>query len=183
MAEVCIIFTESLGSALISKCLRVVKMMLNFIIKRSPLYASAMLVGFVSGWLMLAQGKGQAPSMLIHNVPHILQKPDFCGEACVAMVLQKLGHDVDQDYVFDQSGLNPVHGRGCHTKELKAAVEKIGFDCGDVWHKVKADSAEEIEKHWREIEGNLAKGIPTIACMHYDNSQNTTEHFRLLLGL
>ena len=28
---------------------------------------------------------------LIKDVPHVAQKPDFCGEACVEMVLKKLG--------------------------------------------------------------------------------------------
>jgi hypothetical protein len=33
-------------------------------------------------------------STLNEGVPHILQKPDFCGEACAAMMLQKLGETV-----------------------------------------------------------------------------------------
>jgi hypothetical protein len=58
------------------------------------------------------------PSVLIAGVPHIRQEPDFCGEACVAMALQKLGHDVDQRAVFDRTGLDPRLGRGAATAEL-----------------------------------------------------------------
>ena len=46
------------------------------------------------------------------------------------MHLRKLGHKVDQDFVFNQSGLDPALGRGCWTKELAAAlrenVENVG---------------------------------------------------------
>ena len=45
--------------------------------------------------------------VLIKGVPHVVQKPDFCGEACAEMFLRKLGKRMDQDYVFDQSGLDP----------------------------------------------------------------------------
>jgi hypothetical protein len=51
-------------------------------------------------------------SVLIRDVPFVRQKPDFCGEACAEMYLRKLKVAVDQDYVFDQSGLDPVLGRG-----------------------------------------------------------------------
>lgn len=62
--------------------------------------------------LILGMSVAAAP-LRIDGVPHIRQKPDFCGEACVAMYLQKLGQDVDQDYVFDKSGLDPNEARGC----------------------------------------------------------------------
>ena len=47
-------------------------------------------------------------SALIAGVPHIRQEPDFCGEACVEMVLRKLGKRGDQNYVFNMSGLDPA---------------------------------------------------------------------------
>ena len=49
-------------------------------------------------------------SVLIEGVPHVKQKPDFCGEACAEMYLTKLGKAMDQDYVFDQAGLDPLLG-------------------------------------------------------------------------
>ena len=33
-------------------------------------------------------------SVRIDNVPHVKQKPDFCGEACAEMYLRKLGHRI-----------------------------------------------------------------------------------------
>src|SRR5689334_10226369 len=44
-------------------------------------------------------------SVLVEGVPHVKQKPDFCGEACAEMYLTKLGKVMDQDYVFDQAGI------------------------------------------------------------------------------
>ena len=122
-------------------------------------------------------------SVLIRDVPHIRQKPDFCGEACAAMYLRKLGRPVDQDYVFDQSGLDPLQGRGCYTKELAAALRNIGFRIGPVWYKVaKAKQSEQMEAQWKSMHADLSAGVPSIICMHYDRNSNTTEHFRLVLG-
>jgi hypothetical protein len=42
-------------------------------------------------------------SSLIEEVPHIYQKPDFSGEAAAAMYLRKLGHQVDQEALFNRS--------------------------------------------------------------------------------
>ena len=120
---------------------------------------------------------------LIKDVPFIRQKPDFCGEACAAMFLRKLGQAVDQDYVFDQSGLDPLLGRGCYSKELKVALEKIGFELGAIQHKVKvADLKEEMEGLWKAVHADLLKGTPSIVCMRYRDRPVTTEHFRLILG-
>ncbi len=47
--------------------------------------------------------------VLLRNVPHIEQKPDFCGEACVAMWLAKLGQpEWTQDQVFNAARLDPA---------------------------------------------------------------------------
>src|SRR5437763_7114639 len=78
------------------------------------------------------------PVVLIAGVPHIRQEPDFCGEACVAMYLKKLGYDVDQRAVFDRAGVDPRLGRGVNTPELKHAVEAFGFRPGPVWNKISA---------------------------------------------
>ena len=127
-----------------------------------------------------------AAPILIGGVPHVRQKPDFCGEACAAMWLRKLGHDVDQDDVFDQSGLDPLQARGCRTVELAAALRKIGFKVGDVWRRVDAEKADRaaavVEAEWDALRADLAKGVPSIVCTHYDDKPATTEHFRLVLG-
>ena len=122
-------------------------------------------------------------SVLIRDVPHIEQKPDFCGEACVAMALQKLGKPADQDFVFDQSGLSPIHGRGCYTKDLAEAVRNIGFDAGKVWYKVRPASAQaDLVRLFQVIQADLMNGHTTVVCMHYNDQPETTEHFRLIVG-
>jgi hypothetical protein len=123
------------------------------------------------------------PSVLITEVPHIAQRPDFCGEACAAMYLAKLGHAMDQDDVFDQAGLNPELGRGCYTRELVTALTRIGFRVGPTWYTASAARAEsDIDERFQELHADLKSGIPSIVCMRYDDRPETTEHFRLVLG-
>ncbi|OHB66494.1 MAG: hypothetical protein A2V70_17880 [Planctomycetes bacterium RBG_13_63_9] len=129
----------------------------------------------------------QYKSVLIRDVPHVRQKSDFCGEACAAMYLRKLGQPIDQDYVFDQSGLDPMQARGCYTKELAAALSSIGFDVGPVWHKVPAaEQAKHPESLWKALHADLLAGVPSIVCMYYaersSTEQSSPEHFRLILG-
>lgn len=122
-------------------------------------------------------------SVLIKDVPHVFQKSDFCGEACAEMFLKKLGQSMDQDFVFDQSGLDPIEGRGCFTRELATALRRIGFDIGDVWFLVAAGDAErQLDAHFRDLHSDLARGVPSILCMRYDDRPEATEHFRLVLG-
>lgn len=124
-----------------------------------------------------------AEPILIRNVPHISQKPDFCGEACVSMALTALGVKVDQDAVFDHSGLDPLAGRGCYTTELVRAVGDLGFDPGPVWLKVDPSKADEqIEQAATQVERDLAGGRMSILCTHFDDSPTSPEHFRLFVG-
>ena len=131
-----------------------------------------------------ADGNAAGPdSVVIRNVPHIHQKPDFCGEACVAMALQKLGKPADQDFVFDLSGLSPVQGRGCYTNELAVAVRNAGFDAGQIWYKVSANNADaELERLFIGLHEDLMAGHTSVVCMHYNDRPDTTEHFRLIVG-
>jgi hypothetical protein len=39
-----------------------------------------------------------------------------------------------------------------------------------------------VEREWRALNADLSRGVPSIVCMHCDNSPHTTEHFRLVLG-
>ena len=122
-------------------------------------------------------------SVLIKEVPHVRQKPDFCGEAAAASYLQKLGHPVDQDYVFDCSGLDPMLARGCHTKELAAALTNIGFRIGPIWHKIPAARhREQMEAQWKAMHADLLAAVPSIVCTHYSDKPGSSEHFRLVLG-
>ena len=76
------------------------------------------------------------------------------------------------------SKLDPTLGRGCYTKELKIALSNIGFKTGAVWYNIKPkNSIKAMKKQWKQIENDLKKGIPSIVCMHYSDSPNTTETF------
>ena len=122
-------------------------------------------------------------SVLIEGVPHVKQKPDFCGEACAEMYLTKLGKAMDQDYVFDQAGVDPLLGRGCYTRELATALHRIGFRTGDVWYSVSASNAQQqLDSQFRDLHKDLVAGVPSIICMRYDDHPSATEHFRLILG-
>ncbi len=121
-------------------------------------------------------------SVLIRDIPHVLQKPDFCGEACVAAWLAKLGLPIDQDAVFDRSGLDPHLGRGCYTKELVAAMKNLGFATGKVWYSFKAKEApKQLDALWQQVRADLDAGQPSVVCTRFDDKPNTTEHFRLVV--
>jgi hypothetical protein len=128
---------------------------------------------------------GADPLVSVHltEIPHVRQKPDFCGEACAVMALKGLGHDTDQDAVFDLAGLDPALGRGLYAPELKRAVERLGFRPGKVWHKVSARAPDRgMEPIFRAIHADLKRGVPSIVCTRFDESPDTTEHFRLVVG-
>lgn len=122
-------------------------------------------------------------SVLIEGVPHVEQKPDFCGEACVEMFSSVGGAGIDQDTVFGLAGVDPALGRGAYTKEMKAALLRIGYDIGDVWHRVEVARLDHgIEALWSALHKDLQDGVPSIVCTRYDEQPDTTEHFRLILG-
>lgn len=135
--------------------------------------------------LLCAAALADAPyaDVLIADVPHVVQKPDFCGEACTEMYLHKLGHTITQDQVFNASGLDPTLGRGCYTAELDTALRRLGFRTGTVRHTVAAARADkQLEEQWGALHADLLQGVPSIVCMHYSDRPQTTEHFRLVLG-
>ncbi|BBM88070.1 C39 family peptidase [Candidatus Uabimicrobium amorphum] len=122
-------------------------------------------------------------STLITDVPHIKQKPDFCGEACAAMYLQKLGTKIDQDDVFNLSTLDASLGRGCYTPELATSLKEMGFKVGRIWYKAQGPNFNiGIHQQWNKLYQDLLRGTPSIVCMHYSDEPHTTEHFRLVLG-
>jgi hypothetical protein len=123
------------------------------------------------------------PDALINGIPHVKQLDDFCGEACVEMMLRKLGKSGNQNYVFDMSGLDPLRGRGCYSSDLALALKRIGFKIGNIFISIDAARAnDEIEAQWKLLHSDLIKGIPSIVCMRSDTSPNTTEHMRLIVG-
>jgi hypothetical protein len=99
------------------------------------------------------------------------------------MVLGWLGRKGTQDDVFDLAGIDPALGRGALTPELKRGLERLGFRVGDVWYRVDAArGAAELSRHFAELYADLARGVPSIVCMHYGEGPHTTEHFRLVVG-
>ncbi len=64
-------------------------------------------------------------SVMIKGVPHMRQRSDFCGEACIAMALQKLGYAATQDHIFNLSGVDPALGRGCITGDMEKVLRRI----------------------------------------------------------
>lgn len=120
---------------------------------------------------------------MIPNVPHVRQRPDFCGEAATEMFLRSKGVSFDQDAVFGVTGMDPARGMGATTRELSAGLINLGFDVGRVWYTAKAARAnEDLETLFREMHEDLTRGIPSIVCTHFDEQPQTTEHFRLVLG-
>jgi hypothetical protein len=141
-------------------------------------------------WLGLGCGRAPAAvdhgfgkSVLIEGVPHVLQKPDFCGEADVEMYLRHLGKDITQDQVFAVSGMDPARGKGVTAAELATALERLGFKPGEVWYQVSPAAAErDLLAIWRGMVRDLESRTPSIICMNTGSGPSSTEHFRLVLG-
>lgn len=115
----------------------------------------------------------------LKGVEFIPKRPDFGGEACVAMFLRASGLNVDQDFVFDHSGVDPLLGRGCFAAELSNAVKQIGVDPGPVW--IAVDRAAQKEQFTQEVENlktDIGKGVPWVVCLN----RNGTQQFVLVLG-
>jgi hypothetical protein len=129
-----------------------------------------------------ASDVGFGESVLIGGVPHVQQKPDFCGEADVEMVLRYLGKQITQDQVFAASGMDPARGKGATTTELATALARLGFAPGQVWYEVSPpDAARDLMAIWRGLHRDLVARVPSIICMN-TGGPRSTEHFRLVLG-
>ena len=127
--------------------------------------------------------------VIVSNVTHIEQKPDFCGEACVAMYLRSLGYKITQDDVFNMSKTSPNLGRGCYAPDLYRALKAIGFKLeptDEIWHWLKdlndTQAKQKMESRFNKIVKNMRAGYPSICCMHWYESPKSPEHFRLLIG-
>jgi hypothetical protein len=128
-------------------------------------------------------GTTGAVPVAITNVPHVRQLPDFCGEACVAMALNRLGFAYTQEDVFDASELDPLLGRGCYARELATAMSKIGFDPGAGWFNCTTkDLDRTVSQQWNALVTDLRSGVPSIVCTYFDERPATTQHFRLITG-
>lgn len=126
-----------------------------------------------------------AQSVLIQGVPHLRQKPDFCGEACVAMALGHGGRAVSQDAVFAASGLPANAGRGCFTPDLYRALQALGVQTPAPWVALPDEAgarAGALSSEWARLRRVLSVGGLPIVCMRFDDPPRDSEHFRLLVG-
>jgi hypothetical protein len=130
------------------------------------------------------RSRGGLTSVRLEGVPHVRQKPDFCGEACVEMWLRKLGYaTIDQDRFFAAAGVDPTLGRGAVAKEMAQGLRRIGLAPGRVWYHVRANRpAAGLARQFRIMHADLRAGVPSIVCTRFDESPRTTEHFRLVVG-
>ena len=107
-------------------------------------------------------------------------KPDFGGEACVEMAMRLHGNTLDQDFVFDLSGIDPLEGRGCATRELLRAVKALRIDPGEVWLSVEQGNWErQFLRQMEELKVDLSQNVPWIVCLKTDAG----EKFMLVSGL
>lgn len=121
-------------------------------------------------------------SVLI-DVPHVEQRPDFCGEACAEMALRRLGIPLTQDQLFTLSGVDPMKGRGLVTDELARTLVGLGFDVGRVWTRIDPKNApRELEAQWRALHRDLEAGVPSIICGWSSADESRSEHMRLVVG-
>src|SRR5580704_11981432 len=131
-----------------------------------------------SGARCSAAGLLRLASVKISGVPHVQQKPDFCGEACAEMYLRKLNVAIDQNEVFEQSGLDAAQGRGCYTADLVRALQRIGFNTGPVWYSISAQDAwPSLNDEFAALHTDLQRGVPSIVCMRFDDQPQAPEHF------
>jgi hypothetical protein len=130
-----------------------------------------------------ASHKAAHRSVLINMVPHVAARPSFAGEACAAMYLERLGTGMDQDFVFEQSGIDPAHGRGCTIGELKLALERIGFLVGQVWYPISSTKPDDdLSAQFNALHADLDSGVPTIVEMRDSEKASAPKRFRLVLG-
>jgi hypothetical protein len=151
---------------------------------RFPPLPRCLRIGFLTAAVLLfiSTTTHSQSSILITDVSHVEQLPDFCGEACAEMYLKKLGSALTQKDIFNYSSASPRLGRGCTTPELDSALRAVGFKVGKVWYTVPAWSAKEVRRQFNDMYDDLVKGVPSIVCMRTGSGVNATEHFRLVLG-
>lgn len=132
---------------------------------------------------LLGAPEPMAAPTRIDGVPHVLQRPDFCGEACLSMAMARLGRPTSQEQVFGLTGVDPALGRGAWTRELVKAARALGFDTGPVWSTVPADHADAgLGAAFAALRADLEDGVPSVVCMHWDARAGSSEHFRLVTG-
>lgn len=122
------------------------------------------------------------PTVRIEGMPHVRQRPDFCGEACLEMAAKRLGSRLDQNDAFAFTWLDPGLGRGAYTAELADAATRMGFRTGEIWNHIDAHApAAGLDRQFAALHADLARGVPSIVCMRWSDAPQP-EHFRLVTG-
>ena len=125
----------------------------------------------------LPQERSQSDSeVCIPGVVFERKRPDFAGEACVSMFLNSVGKPTDQDYVFNQSGVNPIQGRGCVAAELVQAIKNMGIETGPVSFEFNPQVLVNV---WNQLPGEIKSNQPSIFCIRGDEG----ETFVLVVGI
>jgi hypothetical protein len=138
---------------------------------------------FTASLLSSSCAVAELERVVVPDIPHVRQKPDFCGEACAEMVLRSLKSPITQDDVFAIAGVPLAQGRGCYTPELVAALKKIGFNTGTVWYTLsKSNPERDAADQWKALHADLVKKIPSMVCMKTGADPSATEHIRLVVG-
>ena len=117
-------------------------------------------------------------------VTHEKQKPDYCGEACVAMAAAYLGKSVTQDAVNAAGGLDGK--RGVYSNELEKAISDLKLKTAPI-AAAFADRSDDdaLFDRWRLIQA-LDRGHPVLLGIWADYENKSAnfnfDHFVLLVG-
>lgn len=133
--------------------------------------------------LAVSVGAADLASVRIDAVPHVRQRPDFCGEACLEMAARWKRSPWTQDDAFNSAVVDPALGRGLHAAELRRAIVAMGYEDAAVWKPVpRAAAGEMVGEQLAALVADLAAGAPSIVCMQAGPQRGTSEHFRLIVG-
>jgi hypothetical protein len=126
-----------------------------------------------------------APERLL-KVPHVKQKPDYCGEACIEMVTTYVGEPISQDRFNELAELKAA--RGVYGKELVQVIDG----------KLKMETAGRVGRACRTTADHLwdrvslvraiSEGRPVLLGFWANPAKKTNEdhwafdHFVLLVG-
>lgn len=102
------------------------------------------------------------------KIPYAKQMSQYCGPACLEMVLRYYGIDKKQEEIARE--ISPIPWFGYTVKELIDYMENQGF-------KVELTEKSNIE----ELIKNVDKGIPTIIVQRL-NAQTKQPHYRIVTG-
>jgi len=120
------------------------------------------------------------------KVPHVKQKPDYCGEACIEMVTSYFGEPVSQDRVNEVAGLKGA--RGCYGRELVRVIdESLRLETAGRVHRACRSAADHL---WDRVSlvRALSLGRPVLLGVwgspeqKHNEERWTFDHFVLLTG-